>query len=1070
MRNSILIFSLVATLTGFTQQMETVLQTGHTETMLVMDFHPTKPLLATGGKDHRVIVWETNTGKQRFVFDNFKDEIEAIAFSPNGKYLAIGDEAKQLHVYDVEKGTVLRSGDIGWYAMEIEFTKDGKYMLVDDGDILVFRTSDWKLVRRLKWDGSQRTFLRAIETSPNGKTLYAFFEDGPIRVYDLTTLTKKKDFKHTKNYWGRSMRISSNGKYLYLKERSAGLTALDANTGMKIDSLSAPEGPEWDDLTGDGSCIITVGSAGPYEYDGKTGKRIRLYRAKGVRINSGVVRLSPDGKFFAVASERGDRSITLWSRETGKLIREMGGIVDDVSTLRFHPNKPILSIGGMNRTLIDLSKASSVSGYKPSSKHSYTSPVFSKDGKMMACYRRGKLCVSEYDTKKDLFEVESSSFKHMTFSPDGKHIVIGESRGHLTIIDVDSGKVKHKIFTHKDDWYWKIAFIDNDQFLAAGGNDLLAVWSCSKGQIVRKTKLEQDRYFATSLEKGLIAAAYGYDLRFYDFDFNLIKHIPLKFNEGFNDVEFSPDGKSLGIALDEGHVVHCEVGTWKTLGSIRPHSDRTNTVTFSNNSKLMFTGGDDGKVIIWETGTMKQLGTIVTISDYDFVISMNDGYYAAEKGALNMVAFRKGATIYPFKQFDLKYNRPDLVVERLGYANPILVKMYKKAYEKRLRKLGFTEDMLNEDFHLPQARILNKDIIDIGTTEQQFEFKVKGWDEKYPLSHLLLYVNGVKTAKIQTKGKANVEKHVSILLSRGTNVIEVVAMNDKGVRSRADVMTINYTPKIESKPDLHLILIGVSKFTDQNFNLDYASKDAGDIATFYQESRRKNFANVHVHQLMNEKANRNGIEKMLSEAVAQAGVDDQIIVFYSSHGVLDENLNYFLATTDMDFAKPELKGMPYEQLESIIANSPCRNRLLLIDACHSGEVDKEELDLKESLADNISAKHKGTKGLIPRTGLNNAFSYMQTLFTDISGEAGVTVLSASGGYQFAYESPKWNNGVFTYALLNALKSREIDVNRDYRIQISELSESVKHQVYTLTRGKQLPTTRSLNLVNDFVIY
>ena len=73
----------------------------------------------------------------------------------------------------------------------------------------------------------------------------------------------------------------------------------------------------------------------------------------------------------------------------------------------------------------------------------------------------------------------------------------------------------------------------------------------------------------------------------------------------------------------------------------------------------------------------------------------------------NVIGFEQGYKYYPSEQFDLKYNRPDIILDRLGYADSALVSAYHQAYQKRLKKMGFTEEMLEDDFHLPEIEIEN---------------------------------------------------------------------------------------------------------------------------------------------------------------------------------------------------------------------------------------------------------------------------------------------------------------------------------------------------------------------------
>ena len=74
------------------------------------------------------------------------------------------------------------------------------------------------------------------------------------------------------------------------------------------------------------------------------------------------------------------------------------------------------------------------------------------------------------------------------------------------------------------------------------------------------------------------------------------------------------------------------------------------------------------------------------------------------------------------------------------------------------------------------------------------------------------------------------------------------------------------------------------------------------------------------------------------------------------------------------------------------------------------------------------------------------------------------------GREFAFESPEWNNGVFTYALREALRGNTADIDNNGTIEVSELSNYVAKKVISLTNGLQHPTSRSNNIENDFVVY
>ncbi len=213
---------------------------------------------------------------------------------------------------------------------------------------------------------------------------------------------------------------------------------------------------------------------------------------------------------------------------------------------------------------------------------------------------------------------------------------------------------------------------------------------------------------------------------------------------------------------------------------------------------------------------------------------------------------------------------------------------------------------------------------------------------------------------------------------------------------------------------------------------------------------------------------------------AESAVDDEVMVFVSGHGMLDNNLDFYFGTHDVDFNDPGLRGLKYEDMETLLDGIPARKKLLMIDACHSGEVDKTRLKVS---ADQSVLLAKNMKGLVKsytyekeaseeqyQVGIKTSFELMQELFTNVSKGSGAVVISAAAGNSYALESDEWKNGVFTYCLLYGLKSKKADFNEDGVITVNELKAYVSKEVERLTNGAQKPTSRSENLEFDFKVY
>jgi uncharacterized caspase-like protein len=102
-------------------------------------------------------------------------------------------------------------------------------------------------------------------------------------------------------------------------------------------------------------------------------------------------------------------------------------------------------------------------------------------------------------------------------------------------------------------------------------------------------------------------------------------------------------------------------------------------------------------------------------------------------------------------------------------------------------------------------------------------------------------------------------------------------------------------------------------------------------------------------------------------------------------------------------------------------------------------------------------------------GLNNSFSLLQELFTDLRRGSGAHVIAASGGLEYTEEGNGIHNGVFTYKVLEGLRG-EADRDHDGVVTVSELRDYVEREVPKKTAGRQHPTARRENLDFDFALW
>ncbi|MCG8577052.1 MAG: caspase family protein [Flavobacteriales bacterium] len=541
-------------------------------------------------------------------------------------------------------------------------------------------------------------------------------------------------------------------------------------------------------------------------------------------------------------------------------------------------------------------------------------------------------------------------------------------------------------------------------------------------------------------------------------------------------IQISQDHKMLAVYSSYQNQVNVfDFESGELLHELRGHTNMVASIAFSDDNKRLITGSYDGSKRLWNLETGKPMVSLISTGKKDFAIVNANQYYYATKGAQKLIHFVKGKEIFPFEQFDLKYNRPDIILESLEASNQELIRPFNLAYQKRLRRLGFTEEMLGGEFHLPKVSISNKNQLPLIADKPEVSLMVHGIDSKFKLDRILIRVNGVplngkRGISVIERDKQLIKEEFPVRLSKGVNRIAVSVMNEKGVESIATNLDIEYNPTNVDLPELYLITLGVSKYADSKFDLNYAAKDAQDLKNLYEEQHLP-FSKVNSYHLANNEVNVETI-KDLKNKLKGSKEDDVVCLFFAGHGLLDEDLNYFLASYDVDFKDPAKGGIPYDLFEDLVDGIPARRKLVMIDACHSGEIDKEEVAwaeedvTKETEEENLTFRAVTTTGF-KQVGLENSFELMRELFTDIRKSSGALIISSAGGTEYAMEGGEWNNGVFTFCLLDGLKSGKADLNQDGQVMAGEVNEFIRAEVSRLTNGRQTPTNRAEILENDW---
>jgi WD40 repeat protein len=548
-------------------------------------------------------------------------------------------------------------------------------------------------------------------------------------------------------------------------------------------------------------------------------------------------------------------------------------------------------------------------------------------------------------------------------------------------------------------------------------------------------------------------------------------HVPIISGAFVNDSLFVTTG-------GDSQVVLWSVNDSRPRRVVNP----TNPVFFmdigvSPDKRYVYGTGIDKAIRFLNLKTGETDLSFLAITGDTYAMMNSDGYYVTNKKAVNNLAFMYQGKAYNSSQFDAAYQRPDKVVAALGYMSSEQKKFYESAVAKRYKMLGLSASGKQNNLSAPEIKLLNLPDDINQTTSAVLNFIVDAKDAESPLSKLMVTVNGAPLfgragKSLQSKASPlSAQVPVSVPLMVGRNEITVSVMNNGGGESLQEYLVVD-RKGTEEQPDLYVVTIGAGTYKKADMNLRYAAKDATDVSGLLAGSG-KGFRQVVKLSVLNEKVTRENV-RALKKELLKSRVQDKVIVFYAGHGMLNDSLRYFLGTYDMDFAKPSGRGLAYEELENLFDSIPARGRVLFIDACQSGDFDKDDMMLTSgsgAAKPNLVFRAVGNRTITAkRIGAGQTYELMKELFADVKNTVGATVISSAGGAEVAWEGGEYKNGLFTYALLSGLKEGKADRNGDGMTYLSELMSYLQEMVPKMSDGRQHPTSRVENIVNDLRIW
>lgn len=469
----------------FAQNIELVLQTGHSEKINSLAFTPDGKTLASSGNDNKIIFWDVKTWKEFYTIKTEKP-VSKVIFSPDNKYIAGLLADNEVKIW--EKGSFSKI-----------FTFDdtsgiSSILFTPDSNILATTEEKNGIMTLKKWDYKKNVILSSISTetpssdfiipSQDGK-YFAICQKYVITIYNLISgkeLYKIYSVSEQKNDNNVQYQNNNHIVNLNFSEDSDNFVMLDNSGILKI-------------------------------YETSTGKELCTLKEKNSFYSENykgiTLKLSSDKKYLAYVHNGYISDITVLELESGNVIFNGSKIgLGDY----FTPDSNQIIIAETFPSIGNLSFVNLKTGkiFPELKKNGFTkllqgsnSLAFSPDGKYLVSSNMTQIFIYDYETPKEINRLYSYSGKEpfLQFSNNGTSLV---STGASNIDfnrdykewDLKTCKVKNiedqefsKLFNHE---------MVPKEYLNAGGesNDMneIVVWKNSN-------KREIQRFYGSIISK-----------------------------------------------------------------------------------------------------------------------------------------------------------------------------------------------------------------------------------------------------------------------------------------------------------------------------------------------------------------------------------------------------------------------------------------------------------------------------------------------------------------------------------------------------------------------------------------
>lgn len=484
-------------------------------------YSPDGSLLALENGDE-IKVWNILTGQELRKLKGFKGRPNAIAFSPDGRSLAVAATkyenqsagrfiktlgTSEIRIFDVQSWNVaLRLPSLG-AVNSLAFEASGAALLI--GGIVDQQAGSLPAVRRYDLKSGKldtfptgEDFSEAVDflTIAERGNLLAFRAGrDTVRVLDTQTWTVRQtlDANSAGNDSQRSLKrflVSVNrvtalafladGKTLSGEIEGDGIRLWDTRTGEVKKRIEDKNGAPFIAISTDGVALAEAGDDRTIRLWTINDSQQRLIPQAGGESISALA-LSSVGRLLASAS---GNELIIWNAQTGERMQTLSGHQTTISRLVFSGDDRTLASADEegNIKLWEVTSGQAKDGFRSGGK--VTALRFAPNGQLLASAGEDKT-ITLWDLRSDGAQVKlkkhNAAVNALAFSPDGRLLASGSDDRSVIIWDVASGKSK-RTFKGHDLTVLSLAFSPDGTLIASGsGNAAVVLWDVRTGKLNR---------------------------------------------------------------------------------------------------------------------------------------------------------------------------------------------------------------------------------------------------------------------------------------------------------------------------------------------------------------------------------------------------------------------------------------------------------------------------------------------------------------------------------------------------------------------------------------------------------